>query len=330
LSNYIMGNKLKETKGQVAVITAILIVVLVGMAAYAIDVGSLYQEKRHLQTVADAAALAGAQELPERTDLAVQVAIDYAASHGVEITADDISITDTYTSNDTIIVTPVNPDKDTYFAGVLGFSSVEVAAQATALVGQPVGLSDLVPWGARIEEGMDWKDWLQGGEEMILKFGSKDPNEGNFYALDLDGHHGGGSSEYTDRIVNGYQGYLEVGDIILTETGNMATTVSATNERVGDTWYSFEDLVTYEGGVVKLARNTGQFVMIPVIYELENPSGQEYVEILGFAPFILTEISGKSGQAEIVGKLLDQALIVTEGSVTAVEEKGFRVIRLTK
>ena len=39
--------------------------VLLGMAAVGIDVGSWYQAQRHDQSVADAAALAGAQALPD-------------------------------------------------------------------------------------------------------------------------------------------------------------------------------------------------------------------------------------------------------------------------
>jgi Flp pilus assembly protein TadG len=52
-------------RGAVAVITALSLVVLLGFAAIAIDVGLLYQERAELQSGADAAALAVAQDCAE-------------------------------------------------------------------------------------------------------------------------------------------------------------------------------------------------------------------------------------------------------------------------
>ena len=55
----------KDERGAVIVLVAFLLVfVLIGMAALTVDVGYLYLQKRHLQTTADAAALAAAWELP--------------------------------------------------------------------------------------------------------------------------------------------------------------------------------------------------------------------------------------------------------------------------
>ncbi len=50
-------------KGAVAAIVAICLVVLVGMAALAIDIGKIYTTKNELQNISDAAALAGTVEL---------------------------------------------------------------------------------------------------------------------------------------------------------------------------------------------------------------------------------------------------------------------------
>ena len=55
--------QLTNKKGVVAVIVAILLVVFIGFAALAIDVGHLYVVRNELQNAADAAALAGASNL---------------------------------------------------------------------------------------------------------------------------------------------------------------------------------------------------------------------------------------------------------------------------
>ena len=51
--------------GQAAVVTVLFLVVLLGMAAAVLDVGSWYREDRKLQATMDAAALAAAQALPD-------------------------------------------------------------------------------------------------------------------------------------------------------------------------------------------------------------------------------------------------------------------------
>ena len=54
----------RSERGQSLVIVLIFMTALIGMAAAVIDVGSWYRADRKLQANADAAALAGAQELP--------------------------------------------------------------------------------------------------------------------------------------------------------------------------------------------------------------------------------------------------------------------------
>jgi Flp pilus assembly protein TadG len=55
--------RVKEEHGLTAVIVALLMVVFIGVAAFAIDVGHLYLVKNELQNAADAGALAGARFL---------------------------------------------------------------------------------------------------------------------------------------------------------------------------------------------------------------------------------------------------------------------------
>jgi Flp pilus assembly protein TadG len=54
--------RLRQDQGLVLVLVAVLLVVLLGMAALAVDLGSLYSERRQLRNGADAAALAIAED----------------------------------------------------------------------------------------------------------------------------------------------------------------------------------------------------------------------------------------------------------------------------
>ena len=55
-----------DDRGAVAVMTAIMLVALLGIAALAVDAGALYAEKRELQNVADSSALAIAEDCVHR------------------------------------------------------------------------------------------------------------------------------------------------------------------------------------------------------------------------------------------------------------------------
>ncbi|MEA2158213.1 MAG: putative Flp pilus-assembly TadE/G-like, partial [Solirubrobacteraceae bacterium] len=54
---------LVRQEGQILVITAVAMTVMIGFAAFAIDLGIWWVHARHLQTQADAAAFAGGQKL---------------------------------------------------------------------------------------------------------------------------------------------------------------------------------------------------------------------------------------------------------------------------
>ena len=73
---------IRDSRGQALVMTLVFLTVLLGSAAMSLDVGSWYHSKRQLQAKADAAALAGAQALPESTADAQSLAVEYADKNG--------------------------------------------------------------------------------------------------------------------------------------------------------------------------------------------------------------------------------------------------------
>lgn len=64
-----LGDARKDDSGAVLVFTVIVLVVLIGMAALAIDIGQMYIAKQRAQNVCDAAALAGVQELAVEAEM---------------------------------------------------------------------------------------------------------------------------------------------------------------------------------------------------------------------------------------------------------------------
>ena len=89
-----LRTRILDDSGQAFVFVAVALMALVGMAALVVDGGSWYQADRHLQTAADAAALAGAQHLPTQQSEARTVALDYAQQNFAGIPAPTVVFPD--------------------------------------------------------------------------------------------------------------------------------------------------------------------------------------------------------------------------------------------
>lgn len=124
-----MQNSNKNNRGQVLVLVAISLVVILGFAALAIDLGYFYHTKNQLQGAADAAALAGAAALPDETD-ARTAAVSYAfkniaSGSAVQVSSDG---SNTLTPSNDITVGHWNGG---YTAGGTPINAVQVRARKT-------------------------------------------------------------------------------------------------------------------------------------------------------------------------------------------------------
>jgi hypothetical protein len=176
-------------QGATAIIVAIVIVVLFGMTALSIDVFRMYEERRQLQTTADASAISGAQELRTSAAAAESTAKEYIKQNptthhlagwytgdasGAPSPCDPTSPTTTYdcvqvlqnstacdpngvVSYDCVISQVVAPPKSQnaagfnfLFARILGFTERAIRARAKAVLGAGApGGDKLVPWLVR-------------------------------------------------------------------------------------------------------------------------------------------------------------------------------------
>ena len=108
--------------GASLVYVAIVMVVLLGMAALALDGSNLYLQRRNMQNAADAIALAGVHSLANgesRAEASSEIQ-DYAVSN--DAIATDIVIDDT-----SVALNALRP-VDTFFARIFGINSVDVDA----------------------------------------------------------------------------------------------------------------------------------------------------------------------------------------------------------
>jgi len=119
-------SRLRDARGSVIVIVAVIMTVCLGMAALAVDLGSLYQQQSLAQSAADAAALAGAHDLPT-TSTASATANTYA---NVDLPGEQTpSVTFPTPTQIKVTLAKTAPS---LFSQIFGISSENVGATAVA------------------------------------------------------------------------------------------------------------------------------------------------------------------------------------------------------
>jgi Flp pilus assembly protein TadG len=142
-----LRDRAHDDRGAIAVIVALMMTVLLGFLAIAVDMGALYVERRQLQNGADAAAFAvachrgtAAQDAALATSMAGLNANDGKSAATVTALSGGQVQVDTSTLNtDGTTALPLT------FAPVLGVSSSTVRASATAACGHPTGGTAMLP-----------------------------------------------------------------------------------------------------------------------------------------------------------------------------------------
>ncbi|MBI2864297.1 MAG: hypothetical protein HYX94_07005 [Chloroflexi bacterium] len=302
-----------EQRGVTVVIVALVIVVLLGIAALVVDAGRLQETRRQLQNAVDAAALAGAQQIAvDRTKNAYNeaqvksTAYTYANSNGVSNSeVAEVSVTSIFNDKDSVKVS-AQREIDLLFAPVLGVSSRNVGATATALVTQ-LKYDRIWPWGI-IENDLP-QDEEAKKEVITLKVSpGGQPAPGDFMALGFTP----GAKDYENYIKYDYNGYVPSG----VSDSNPWMVPSETGNIVGPT----RDGVTYlqdQAQTSPYSTNDLRYPLIGLVPILDNDAwadaeGKKPVPVIGFAIFYLYSYEGKGGQAEVKGRFLDTAYGVGE------------------
>jgi hypothetical protein len=141
----------RQEFGQGLVLAAFAMLVILGFAALAVDVGYWFSQKGEVQKAVDAAALAGARELPDDYVAAEAKAREYLLKNGVDDTkGDTISISFRCTSTylgacnpstnhwDTVVVRVERP-AEAYFARVFGIQEALIRDVHAAGCNGPCG-----------------------------------------------------------------------------------------------------------------------------------------------------------------------------------------------
>jgi hypothetical protein len=212
-------NRLRREDGQTLVVTVVFMVVMIGMTAFVVDVGSWFRAQRATQSTVDAAALAGAQALPADPAAATNLAISYGSKNGGGVDGANITFGSTYDPNgvDTIMVKETKPAPG-LFSKIFGIAGVTVGAHASAVAGVPSAAEYVAPIAVNIKHpklsGPGCANVCFGPQNQTTLPLGKTGAPGAFDLLNLnEGQTNGtvGASTMASWIQNGFTKYLPLG-----------------------------------------------------------------------------------------------------------------------
>lgn len=266
----------------------VLLMSLLGVAAFAIDYGLWVVNRSQVQSAA------GAAGIPGGWGTANSYAHGEYAKNGQG--ADSVGVTQTtdLQVNDSVTVT-ASRSVPTDFANLFGIHSVTVAAAARATIESFTQMNGIgvMPWGVL------QSSYAPGQPYAIYTKDTANANNGALslpYVSSADCPVPSGANVYSDEIAGTTQVCpVSVGETLQTKPGdNSGKTAQGVNVRI-PTWESLDQIVQFQndGTAVLLDPNSPQLVIIPV---LTNQNGQSQWpdgtsaphDGVGFAWFVIT------------------------------------------
>lgn len=277
-----------EEQGNIMVLFAFSMVLLLGVAGLVVDIGFVYKEKSDLKKMASTAALSGAQELTNTDPGRVQNVVDTVLSTYQEQSSLEYIQID---MNEQVKVT-LQKEVPMKFAKIFGFDSMTVQENAAAKLFPIHGLYGATPLGVPESTPLTY------GKSVSLKVGAGDATTGNFGILALEGK---GASTYEETLKYGSKQMLSVGDIVGVQTGNIAgSTQNGVNYRLNQCPNPSEDITVRE-----CAR-----ILTVVVYK---PYSKNQIIVTGFAFFYLQQPM-QTNDTSIIGTFIKRVDTGTFGT----------------
>ncbi|NDL67335.1 hypothetical protein GXN74_06230 [Clostridiales bacterium F-3ap] len=264
-------------RGSVTILVAAGMVAFLGFAALVLDVGYLYAERVKLSNGIDAAALAGAAYLPDKSALARSEAEGYLAKNGIDPAEVAISIGEGGSS----ISLQAARELNLFFAPVLGIGQGTVAAENEIVVG-PLASANM---GLR-PFAMEYFPYSYGDQVQLLE-GPGDGYSGNYNAIYIkpkSADENVNANTFYELIRNGYTGPVKIGDWKETDTGVKPQTKKAVEDTIA------KDPAATRSTVLP---GSPRLWTIPIVSTLEV-SGSKSVQIVGFAQFFIEDYASTS------------------------------------
>ncbi len=200
-----LSTRLRSDSGQAMLFVVVALLGLVGLVSLVVDGGSWFRTQRQVQTAADAAALAGAQNLPIDQTGARSTAVSYAQQNFSGIAAPTITFPSA-AEIDVVAAKPVN-------GIILPALNATARAHARAQVSAPSSLKNVAPIAVYKDYACIVTNPTCFGQTVVLGFDEDnpfDPTKSKFGLLDLDRDGSAGAGDMKNWLANGYPDYLPI------------------------------------------------------------------------------------------------------------------------
>lgn len=318
------GTAFGDERGATATIIALTIVVLFGFGAFAMDLGKLWQDRRHVVNASDASALAAAQEYARGGD-GCGFASGYVVANDpdAEVASCDPGVI--FPTHGYVTVKARTP-VDFFFAGIVGVADQTVSSTTTASYQVAQTVRGLRPFGlcSSIAETMltiggahkvyyDKETQLLEGNPALV---CPENTAGNWGLIHLAGGQRSGTDDLKEWTRNGYEGSVSAGTL------------------PGDTGFR-SALGKPPGGspldaIVSTPGNERVFCL-PVYSAVDNPGNNADFTISGFAAVTLWsfEWTGAGQDAYLELRVEDPGLCAAgDGNGPPVLDFGARTVRI--
>lgn len=320
---------LRDDRGQSTIIFAFALLALLGITALTMDVGAMFWQRRHLQNTADAAALAGAQELargrggPEILERIRSNVTANGLSDAAIVNREDIGDIDPIT--DIHVPVELSVSRDLTFARVLGFGAATIRARAEAAIGpvtvtQMTGLRPFaitertfaaIPLGTHVLlHGKFKNDNDNKDEDTPIPGGGVGP--GNWGVVEFPQDLGNSSINHHDIerwLEHGYGGLISVGQTLQTQPGAGLNTLRK----------RFDDLF-----------DIGDVWIVPLVNVIK-PEGRADVRVTRFLAVKVVGFASKGDDLTITVKTVDLIFFAggNPNSIGPDPNVGFRPLGVT-
>lgn len=311
-------------------LVAMMMIVIVGVAAFAVDFGNVFLHKRRLASATDLATLAGAQKLPNGSQ-ATADARTFVTNNWNQHDASIPVTTQAVTSCSNGASPCAQPDRLTVstdvkvplaFAKVFHINTGSVHLTATATMRSFTSFgANVMPWAILSSELSTASRYTT---PFTLKAGGGNKfAPGDFGPVDLPKWTGstcslaGGASDYRD-LISGVLPHCEIkaGDVLQTEPGSMTgPTQQGLSARTVNGQHVIQNLnpstvttTDADGSYVLKTINHPNVILIPTINAW--PGGSGNVTVQGLTWFLITSYSGSN----VTGLLMKSAIAPADTS----------------
>lgn len=285
------SSRLANQRGDTIVILASMAVGLALATGLVADLGRVYFLRTRMQVATDAAALAGAQAIPDGQGAAVGEAQALARANGFALAAQDVSFEPGKRCH-----VQLSAEQPLFLGKLLDVADLNVGAASTA----QLTLSG--SGGGPRPFGVPDTDFVLGhcvnpGREYTFKTSADVVLHDQFQPLALDGQ---GYDAYVDAILHGARRTIHVGDVVAAQSGDMAgPTVEAIDQLVSDDETPYDEAVAHPD-------LTPRVISVPLIAsQMTELDGEKVARVTGIGHFYITYAESGRVYGRFIGTATD-------------------------